>query len=255
MRRTGRTLPSMRGIAMGGSFYPKQLLEELPRVFGGLECLVHMYGTTEACCAVTSQPKSKELCISTDVGFPATNVKVKVVDLLTREKLGPHKTGEICYRAEWMTSGYYKRPKETSDLFDEEGWIISGDAVYYDEDGRIYFVERLKQMIDCMDDLVIPAELEELLLRQYASDITEVAVVGIPHPHYVQAPAAAVVLTDEGRKKDSKLLAEEIKATVASIHALQKHLYGGVFFLDSLPKTDTGKVKRATLVRSLAGRE
>ncbi|XP_070382734.1 uncharacterized protein [Dermacentor albipictus] len=255
MRRAGRTLPSMRGIGAGGSFLSTHLAEEARRVFGGLELLVHVYGTTEACCCVTSQPKSKELSISADVGFPATNVTVKIVDVLTGEKLGPHKTGEVCYRAESMMRGYYKRPKETADMIDEDGWSKSGDTGYYDEDGRIYIVERLKQMIKCLDNPVIPAELEELLLRQYVSDIAEVAVVGIPNPDYGEAPAAAVVLTDEGRRKDAELLAEKIKATVASTHALHKHLYGGVFFLDSLPKTDTGKVTRATLVRSLAGRK
>ncbi|XP_070384114.1 uncharacterized protein [Dermacentor albipictus] len=178
--------------------------------------------------------------------------KHKVVDVLTREKLGPHQTGEVCYRTESMMSGYYKRPKETADLVDEDGWIKSGDAGYYDEDGRLYIVERLKQIIKCMNYIVIPAELEELLLLQHASDIAEVSVLGMPHPDYGEAAAAAMVLTQEGRRQDRKLLAEKIKATVASTLALHKHLYGGVFFMDSLPKTDTGKVSRATLARCLA---
>ncbi|XP_049522578.1 uncharacterized protein LOC125945061 [Dermacentor silvarum] len=251
MRRTGRTLPSMRGIAAGGSVLSTQAAEQARKAFGGLELLVHVYGMTESCCCVTSQPKNKELSVTADVGFPDTNVAVKVVDVLTREKLGPRQTGEVCYRADSMMRGYYKRPKETADLIDEDGWCKSGDAGYYDEDGRFYIVDRLKQMIKCLDNPVVPAELEEHLLREYASDIAEVSIVGLPHCHYGEAPAAAVVLTDEGRRKDSEELAENIKATVASSHALHKQLYGGVFFMDSLPKTDTGKVSRPNLVRCL----
>ncbi|XP_072140776.1 uncharacterized protein [Dermacentor andersoni] len=267
MGHTGRTLPSMRAIAVGGSSFSTLLAKECRKVFGGLEVLVQVYGMTEACSLITSRLKNEDFGISADVGFPTPNAAVKVdfhtlhqyfsvnfqvVDVLTREKLGPHQTGEVCYRTESMMRGYYKRPKETADIIDNDGWSKSGDAGYYDEDGRLYIVERLKQMIKCLDDTVIPTELEELLLRQYASDIAEVAVVGIPHPDYGEVPAATVVLTDEGRRKDSKLLAEKIKATVASSHAVHKHLYGGVFFMDSLPKTDTGKVCRATLARCLA---
>ncbi|XP_065306613.1 uncharacterized protein [Dermacentor albipictus] len=252
MTQTGRTLPSMRGIAVGGSSFSTLLAEECRNAFGGLEALVQVYGMTEACSLITSRPKNEDLSISADVGFPTPNVAIKVVDVLTGEKLGPHQTGEVCYHTPSVMRGYYKRPKETADTIDEDGWSKSGDAGYYDEDGRLYIVERLKQMIKCMDGTVVPTELEELLLRQYASDIAEVAVVGLPHPDYGEAPAAAVVLTDEGRTKDSELLAEQIKATVAGNYALHKHLYGGVFFVDSLPKTDTGKVTRATLARSLA---
>ncbi|XP_037568191.1 luciferin 4-monooxygenase-like [Dermacentor silvarum] len=175
-----------------------------------------------------------------------------VVDLFTDQKLGPHKIGEICYHTPCMARGYYKRPKESVELFDEEGWCKSGDAGYYDEDGRLYIVERLKQLIKCMDNQVAPMELEELLLREQSADIAEVSVVGLPHSDYGEAPAAAIVLTQEGRAKNPELLATSIKATVESHLAVHKHLHGGVFFVDSLPKTDTAKVKRHELARFLA---
>ncbi|KAL1424320.1 hypothetical protein MTO96_020312 [Rhipicephalus appendiculatus] len=126
-----------------------------------------------------------------------------------------------------MVRGYYKRPKETAELFDEEGWCKSGDAGYYDEDGRLYIVERLKQMIKCMDNQVVPAELEELLLRHYGDLIEEVSVVGVPHPDFGEAPAAAIVLTEQGRKQDGLSLTERIKATISTNLAVHKHLYGG----------------------------
>ncbi|XP_072144083.1 probable 4-coumarate--CoA ligase 1 isoform X2 [Dermacentor andersoni] len=125
------------------------------------------------------------------------------------------------------------------------------DAGYYDESGRLYIVERLKQMIKCLCNQVIPAELEELLLRKHADEIAEVSVVGLPHCDYGEAPAAAIVLSEVGGRQDLMTLADRIKATVASNLAVYKHLYGGVYFVNFFPKTETGKVNRPALARSL----
>ncbi|KAK8783303.1 hypothetical protein V5799_010332, partial [Amblyomma americanum] len=171
-----------------------------------------------------------------------------VVDVVTGQKLGPYETGEIRYRNISTIKTYYKRPKESAELYDKEGWC---DAGYYDEDGRFYIVERLKQMIKCMDNQVVPAELEELLLREHGRDIAEVSVVGLPHNELGEAPAAAVVLTEQGRRRDGQQLAESMKGAVERNLAVHKHLYGGVFFVESLPKTETSKVNRPALARSL----
>ncbi|KAH9372745.1 hypothetical protein HPB48_015641 [Haemaphysalis longicornis] len=92
---------------------------------------------------------------------------------------------------------------------------IAGDAGYYDEDGWLYYAERLKQMIKCMDKQVVPAELEELLLLKLGDEIAEMSVVGLPHAEYGEAPAAAVVPTEKGWLQDKADLADKIKATVA----------------------------------------
>ncbi|KAH7953316.1 hypothetical protein HPB49_007031 [Dermacentor silvarum] len=118
----------------------------------------------------------------------ARSVGHAVVDVHTRQKLSAHQTG---------------------------------DAGYYDDDGRLYILDRLKQMIKCMGNQVVPAELEELLLRQHADEIAEVSVVGLPHSDYGEAAAAAIVLTEKGRMQDLPTLAERIKVTVASKLFLQ----------------------------------
>ncbi|XP_075742672.1 uncharacterized protein LOC119169861 [Rhipicephalus microplus] len=251
IQRTGRGTPSMRVIATGGATLSASLAEATRVSFAGLECLVNMYGMTESCGIVTGQPKTDDDSATVDAGVPVTGVQIKVVDVYTRRKLGLHETGEICFRSLSMVRGYYKRPKETAQLFDEEGWCKSGDAGYYDESGRLYIVERLKQMIKCMDNQVVPTELEELLLHHHADEIEEVSVVGVPHPDFGEAPAAAIVLTEKGRAQDVHSLAEKMKATISSNLAVHKHLYGGVYFVDSFPKTETAKVNRTTLARSL----
>nr|XP_054926668.1 uncharacterized protein LOC129384962 [Dermacentor andersoni]XP_054926669.1 uncharacterized protein LOC129384962 [Dermacentor andersoni] len=251
MRRTGRRLPSMRAIVVGGSVLSASTAEATRESFSGLKLLLNMYGMTESCGIVAGQPKTCAVQTNADVGVPATGVRIKIVDVRTRRKLGPHETGEICFQSLSMVIGYYKRPKETAELFDEEGWCRSGDAGYYDKDGKLYILERLKQMIKCMNNQVVPAELEELLLREHALEIAEVSVVGLPHSDYGEAPAAAIVLTKEGRRNDLPTLAERIKETVAGNLAVHKHLYGGVYFVDHLPKTETSKINRSALARTL----
>ncbi|XP_037508139.2 uncharacterized protein LOC119383936 [Rhipicephalus sanguineus] len=251
MQRTGRGMPTMRAVVVGGSVLSASTAQAARKSFTGLKLLLNMYGMTESCGVVAGQPKTSDVRTNADVGVPGTGVEIKVVDVYTRQKHGPHETGEICFRTLSMVRGYYKRPKETADLFDEEGWCKSGDAGYYDESGRLYIVERLKQMIKCMDNQVVPAELEELLLRHYADEIEEVSVVGVPHSDFGEAPAAAIVLTEKGREQDVLTLAEKIKATISTNLAVHKHLYGGVYFVDSFPKTETAKVNRTALARSL----
>ncbi|XP_054926323.2 probable 4-coumarate--CoA ligase 3 [Dermacentor andersoni] len=251
MRRTRRKLPSLKRLLVIGSVLSPSVVDAASEAFEGLECLQNMYAMTESCSIITAPPKTSGVCRGADTGVPNTTTMLKVVDLITGRKLGPHQIGEICYRTAAMVRGYYKRPKETAELFDEEGWCKSGDAGYYDEDGRLYIVERLKQLIKCMDNQVVPGELEELLLREHSADIAELSVVGLPHFEYLEAAAAAVVLTQEGRQKNPELLAKDIKATVESHLAVYKHLHGGVYFVDSLPKTETAKVNRPALVRFL----
>ncbi|XP_049268862.1 uncharacterized protein LOC119383542 [Rhipicephalus sanguineus] len=214
MRRTDRRLPSLKRIVITGSVLTPSAANEAREAFGGLECLLNMYAMTESCSLVTAQPKSSGNCTGADAGVPNTTAMLKVVDVVTRQKLGPHQVGKICFRTAAMTLGYYKRPTETAELFDEEGWCKSGDAGYYDEDGRLYIVDRLKQLIKCMDIQVVPADLEELLLQEHSADIAEVSVVGLPHSEYGEVAAAATVLTQDGGKKNLGLLANSIKATV-----------------------------------------
>ncbi|KAH7969879.1 hypothetical protein HPB52_022400 [Rhipicephalus sanguineus] len=255
-----RTLTNPKGIGRSSStFYrlSNVALTGLPKLLSDIPNLHHSLHADDLGLWIThgSHGQIKE-AVQTAINWvdryiDTAGLNCSVVDVYTRQKLGPYETGEICFRSLSVMRGYYKRPKETAELFDGDGWCKSGDAGYYDEHGRLYIVERLKQMIKCMDNQVVPAELEELLLRQYADEIEEVSVVGVPHPDFGEAPAAAIVLTEKGREQDVLSLAEKIKATISSNLAVHKHLYGGVYFVDSFPKTETAKVNRRALARSL----
>ncbi|KAL3243684.1 hypothetical protein MRX96_020121 [Rhipicephalus microplus] len=222
MQSTGIRLGGLRRVCTGGMVLSPSQYKAVQEAFGeGLETWA-------------SQP-------------PAT--MFKVVDKLTGRCLGPYKTGELLFKAPTVMKGYYKRPTETAEFFDEEGWCKSGDAGYYDEDGRIYFVQRFKEMIKCMDNQVTPAELEDLLLREHSSDIADVCIVGIPDTVYGEAPAAAVVTRCTQASKDLAELSRRIKKTITDNCAVHKHLYGGVFFVDCIPKTESGKTDRPAVLR------
>ncbi|XP_077558009.1 uncharacterized protein LOC144173480 [Haemaphysalis longicornis] len=256
MRLSGRRLPTMRHITVGGIVLQRRLSDAACSTFGGLRTLQDMYGMTEACLLVTAQERDADILKrGNDVGLPLATASFKVVDVETGEELGPNQIGEIHFWNASMVKGYYKKPKESIGLFDHEGWMKSGDAGYYDEDGRLYIVERLKQLIKCMNNQVVPGELEDLLLREHSEYIAQVSVVGLPHSEYGEAPAAAIVLTEKGKQREPSDLTNRIKATITGRLAKHKHLYGGVFFVDSLPTTETSKVNRAALARSLARTE
>ncbi|XP_077488830.1 uncharacterized protein LOC144099415 [Amblyomma americanum] len=254
MQKNGNRLAGIRRICVGGGEFTEADRKAVQAAFGDVESVANLYAMTESMGILCSP--SNYVASGSDVGFPAPRSQIKVVDMVTRQKLGPYETGEVCFRTPTVIKEYYKRPKETAEFFEEDGWCKSGDAGYYDEDGRLYVVQRLKEMIKCMDKVVVPAELEELIVQEHSEHVSEVAVVGLLDPKYGEAPAAAVVLKDvSGSECEPARVASKIKATIKDNLAVHKNLYGGVFFFNSLPKTQTGKVSRTTLARACVGRK
>ncbi|XP_075550982.1 putative 4-coumarate--CoA ligase 3 [Dermacentor variabilis] len=119
---------------------------------------------------------------------------------------------------------------------------------YYNDNGRLYFLERLKELIKCMDNQVVPAELENLILSQCPA-VAEVSVLGLPHSEYGEVAAAFVILHENQK---GKVTEDDIKKIVSDNLAKHKQLYGGVYFPPSLPHTDTGKVLKADIRKNLA---
>ncbi|XP_077539594.1 luciferin 4-monooxygenase-like isoform X3 [Haemaphysalis longicornis] len=171
--------------------------------------------------------------------------KYAFLDLDTGKKVGAMQYGEMFFRIPSVMKGYFKNPELTSKFKDAEGWCRSGDVMYYDEDGYVYFVDRLKDMIKCLDQQVSPCELEGIL-RSHKS-VVDVAVVGVPDTKYGDAPAAFVVTKNS--KISSAELATELKNLVAGKTEKFKHLYAGVIFIDRLPRNAAGKVLKHQLTR------
>ncbi|CAN7938031.1 unnamed protein product, partial [Ixodes hexagonus] len=243
MLRTGIQLPTVTSISVAGGVITETLVQRTLAAFGNVKSIRNMYAMSE-CCTL--------LCVSpvpgvsyADVGMPGPMVEIKIVDVTTGRNLEPNETGELCFRSPLAIRGYYKKPEATAQFRDKDGWCHSGDLAYYDDQGRIYFVERVKEMIKCKGNQVVPAELEGLLLARHKG-IAEVCVVGLPHEEMGEVPAAFVVLKDT-HKAPGKVTEKDIKDIIAGSCAEHKQLRGGVFFVDSLPRNETGKVHRKAL--------
>ena len=135
--------------------------------------------------------------------------------------------------------GYLNDPKSTDQTV-KDGWLYSGDIAYYDELGRFYIVDRLKELIKVKAFQVPPAELEDLLMSH--PDILDVGVIGIPDERSGEIPFAFVV-----KKPDSNLQEEQIYEFVNERVVEYKRISGGIQFVESIPKTASGKILRRNL--------
>ena len=135
--------------------------------------------------------------------------------------------------------GYLNDPKSSNKTV-KDGWLYSGDIAYYDEFGRFYIVDRLKELIKVKAFQVPPAELEDLLMSH--TDVLDVGVIGIPDERSGEIPFAFIV-----KKSDSNLNEKQIHEFVNERVVEYKRLSGGIRFVESIPKTASGKILRRNL--------
>lgn len=178
------------------------------------------------------------------IGWPAASTEVKIVnvdDPLNRG-LDANICGELMIRSPSIMLGYLKNPIETQKVLGEDGWLRTGDIGSYDNNGDFYITDRAKEMIKVQANQVAPAELEEIL-RSHAQ-VLDVAVVGVKHAKFGEAPKAFIV-----RRGDQRLTSTEIQEYIAKRCSKFKWLVGGVQFIDEVPKNPSGKILRRELKR------
>jgi acyl-CoA synthetase (AMP-forming)/AMP-acid ligase II len=196
------------------------------------------YGMTEATALVATGPLHAPRRGS--VGQLVPNTEARIVDPDSGADLGPGRTGELWVRGPQVMRGYRDRPEATAQTVDAGGWLHTGDLCYLDEDGYLYVVDRLKELIKYKGYQVAPAELEHLLLTHPA--VADAAVVPRPDPEAGEVPVAHVVLR-------SPATAEELLAYVAERVAPYKKLRA-VRFTDQVPRSPSGKLLRRVLVEA-----
>jgi len=175
-------------------------------------------------------------------GFVAKGIDWKIRCIETGDALGPNQKGEVCTKGPQGMKGYLKNPEATAGCLSEDGWLRSGDLGYYDEDGNIFVVDRLKELIKYNAFQIAPAELEDTLLSH--PGINDSGVIGIPNERVGQVPRAYIV-----KAADSTITEEEVHAFFEERLSPHKQLRGGIVFVEVLPKSASGKLLRRVLLQ------
>ncbi|GAB0092214.1 4-coumarate--CoA ligase 1 [Sergentomyia squamirostris] len=231
------TLSSVREYIIGGSVVPHDTCIKMKSYLANGNIYI-VYGMTEI--GYISRQVSSNLTYS--VGQLAPDLKVKITDD-NNQKLSVGETGEICFKPRYHFLGYHGNDKATREIIDEDGWIHSGDIGRIDEGGSLHVVDRKKEILKYANHHVSPSEIEGIIISH--PDVTFVAVVGIPDRVYTDLPAAVVV-----RKEGATVSEGEISDLVATKLSETKHLRGGVYFVDQLPLTPSGKVIKTKVKES-----
>ncbi|MGO9742124.1 MAG: acyl-CoA synthetase [Roseiarcus sp.] len=238
----GADLSSLAKGYYGASIMPVEVLRELARRLPNVR-LWNLYGQTEIAPLATMLAPEDQLRKAGSAGRPVLNVETRVVDLGMREvKAG--EVGEIVHRSPHLMSGYFRNEERTAIAF-AGGWFHSGDLATIDDEGYITVVDRKKDMIKTGGENVASREVEEALYRMPA--ISEIAVIGVPHPHWVEAVVAVVVLKAGHAATEDEVLAYAHRR-LASFKTPKRVVFAG-----TLPKNPSGKLLKRQLRDLYAG--
>ena len=231
-----RDLTSLEKIYYGASIMPvpvlRELRERLPKARP-----YNCYGQTEIAPLATVLLPHEHDARPASCGRPCINVETRVVDTEMND-VPPGTHGEIVHRSPHLLTGYWDKPAETAEAF-AGGWFHSGDVGYFDEEGYLYIVDRIRDVINTGGVLVASREVEEVLFTHPA--VSEVAVVGLPDSKWIEAVTAFVVLRS-GHAVDEQVLIGHARAHLAG-YKLPKN----VLFVDNLPRNTAGKLLKREL--------
>ncbi|XP_073963824.1 luciferin 4-monooxygenase-like isoform X2 [Choristoneura fumiferana] len=218
----------------------REAMKRLPNCKG----IFQAYGMTETTLSATKDQVDSGNQKVGSGGCPLPGIKVKVVDVETRQKLGPKEKGEICIKGPIVMKGYAGNEAATRAIFDDEGFLKTGDIGFYDEEGYFFIVDRLKELIKYKGFQVPPAEVESVLLQH--PGVAECGVVGAPDEAAGELPTAFVVA-----KPGAKITQQELLDFSASRLSPAKRLRGGIIFVNEIPKNGSGKILRRVLRQKL----
>ena len=231
-----RDLSSLNKAYYGAAIMPVPILHELRQRLPGIRAF-NCYGQSEISPLATLLSPEEHDARPASVGRPVLNVRTRVVDLAMND-VAPGTHGEIIHRSPQLMLGYWGKPEETAQAF-EGGWFHSGDVGYFDAEGYLYVVDRIKDVINTGGVQVASREVEDALFTHPA--VSEVAVIAVPDAKWIEAVAAVIVLRDGAEASEAGLI-EHARATLAP-YKLPKR----VFFAESLPKNTAGKLLKREL--------
>jgi len=200
--------------------------------------VIQGWGLTETSPVVTTNYNTPGGPRPGSVGVPLPNTEMRVVDPATGADVSRGETGELLVRGPQVMKGYLNAPEATAAMLDQEGWLHTGDLGTIDEQGYVFIVDRVKELIKYKGLQVAPAELEAVLLSH--PKVTDAAVVRFPDEEAGEVPKAFVVARDP-------VDPGELMAYVAERVAPHKKVRQ-VEFIDEIPKAASGKILRRLLM-------
>jgi acyl-CoA synthetase (AMP-forming)/AMP-acid ligase II len=224
-------------IMWGASVAPPSVLKAMEHTFPGVPTY-NCFGQTEMSsitCVLTGEDAIRK---QGSVGKAVGNVEARVVDTQMND-VPRGEAGEIVYRGPAVMQGYWNNPEATAEAF-AGGWFHSGDLVREDEDGYLFVVDRMKDMIISGGENIYCAEVEAVIDAH--PKVNEVAIVGVPHDKWVETPVAVVSAVDPADPPTADEIVAWCRERLASYKKPSE-----VHLVDALPRNASGKVLKFQL--------
>ena len=233
-------LKTVREIISGGGPLHKKIWKDFHQTYQ--IPIINAYGLSETIVIGTGTVIRPEDYWEADrfesVGHPVCFSEVKIVDEHDPTKTIPHyEQGEIALRGPAVAKGYWGNEEKTKASFLDDGWFLTGDVGYLDEDNRLFITDRKKDMIVMSGWKIYPTEVEEVLIKYPA--VKEIAIFSINDCHRGEIPVAAVVWENEA---DDEGLIEYARENLSRYKVPKK-----IFTLDELPRVNGWKLLRREL--------
>lgn len=236
-------LKSLETVGSGGAPLGKEIIAAFKAKFPDKE-LFQGYGMTETAGAIFRSTSPEESLHWGSVGKLTGHCEARIVDPDLGNALPPGKLGELWIRGPLIMKGYIGNAQATSETLVGDGWLKTGDLCYIDNEGFLFVVDRLKELIKYKGYQVPPAELEQLL--QSHPEIVDAAVIPFPDEEAGEVPMACVVKHSESRISESQVM-DFIAKQVAPYKKIRR-----VWLVNSIPKSAAGKILRKDLRKAAA---
>jgi len=220
----------------GAAIMPVEVLKEIQRRAPQVR-LWNLYGQTEIAPVATVLKPQDQLRKAGSAGRPALNVETRVVDDQLRD-VPVGTIGEVVHRSPQLLGGYYHDDERTRAAF-EGGWFHSGDLATLDEEGYITIVDRKKDMIKSGGENVASREVEEAIYG--IAGVSEVAVIGLPDPQWIEA-VTAVIVAKPGHALTEDSVIAACRERLGAFKVPKR-----VILTDALPKNPSGKLLKREL--------
>jgi long-chain acyl-CoA synthetase len=229
-------ISSIRGCFSGAAPLPVEVIKEFEAKTGAQIC--EGYGLSETSPVATINPYGGKT-LPGSIGLPVPDTELKIVDLEEGTKEMPAgQEGEVCIRGPQVMSGYYKMPDETAKTL-RDGWLYTGDIGKMDENGYFYIVDRKKDMIIAGGYNIYPRDIDEVLFEH--PKVMEACAIGVPDKYRGETVKVFVVLKP-GETMTEQEVIDYCKTKLAAYKVPKM-----VEFIDSLPKSNVGKILRKEL--------